>query len=288
MKNYLDIIGKSERKFQEITEISPLVDWERESMFSIQSLAKNEYMQGIAAKNPNSLRDAVINVAAIGLSLNPATHYAYLVPRDGAVCLDVSYQGLIKLATDTGSIKWARADLVYEYDKFEYHGPAEKPIHSADPFGDRGNFQGVYCIAKTHDGDYLTEVMSAAQIDQVKRSSPSAVKGKGPWIIWFGEMAKKTVIKRASKTWPKSDQNDRMGEAIQLANTADGVTIDDPDDYVEVLLNDEQVANIHALMEEVKADKDRLLKFADAEKIEDIPANKYEQILHMLESKRSQ
>lgn len=286
MSTYPQIIGAAERKFNEITEVSPLVDWEKESMFALQAVASNDYLKTISEKHPDSLRNAVINVAAVGLSLNPATHYAYLVPRDGAACLDISYQGLIKLATDTGSIKWARADLVYELDKFEYHGPAEKPAHTANPFGDRGAFHGVYCIAKTHDGDYLTEVMSAEQIEQVKKTSPSAVKGKGPWVQWFGEMAKKTVIKRASKTWPKSDQGSRLQDAIDLTNIADGVTVE-PDDYVELLLSDEQIANIEALIEEVGADLEKLLKFKHVEKMDQIPAKEYDSLVHLLEAKRA-
>lgn len=227
------VIGEAERKFHEITDKQPLVEWQKESMFAMQAIEKNSYSYSIAMQNPKSLRNAVINIAAIGLSLNPATAYAYLVPRDKAICLDISYQGLIKIATDTGSILWARADLVYETDKFTYRGPAEKPEIQCDPFGNRGGVVGAYCIAKTHDGDYLTEIMSADEIQQVKLTSPSAVKGKGPWIKWPGEMAKKTVIKRASKTWPKSEQIDRLREAIDITNIADEVGVEAAALYTE-------------------------------------------------------
>jgi recombination protein RecT len=37
-------------------------------------------------------------VAAIGITLNPASKLAYLVPRDGMVCLDISYMGLLHRA----------------------------------------------------------------------------------------------------------------------------------------------------------------------------------------------
>src|SRR5699024_1726795 len=135
--------------------------------------------------------------------------YAYLVPRDGAIVLDISYKGLIKIATDTGSIMWARADLVYEHDEFTYHGPANMPEHKADVFRkDRGALVGAYCIAKTCDGDVLTEVMPVEEIEKIRGKSMAYVKKKsGPWVTWFTQMVKKAVIKRASKTWPYTDRS---------------------------------------------------------------------------------
>ena len=51
-------------------------------------------------------------------------------------------------------------------------------------------------------------------------------------------------------------------------------------------LSEEQVANIESLISEVKADKAKFLKWADRERIEDIPANWYETCVRNLEAKR--
>ena len=166
----------------------------------MQLIKKNDYLKNIANNRPDTLRDAVINIASIGLSLNPATKYAYLVPRDNQACLDISYIGLIKLATDTGSIMWARAELVHEKDTFIYNGAFQMPeFNSPDPFN-RGEIKGVYCVAKTKEGDYLSGIMSIDEINDIKNRSMSARKNSGPWVTDFGEMAKKTIIKRESKT----------------------------------------------------------------------------------------
>lgn len=224
---YQSAIQEAQKKFVEIaTKADTGVLFEMESLFALQAFSKNKFLADTANGNLNSLRNAIINVASVGLSLNPVMQYAYLVPRDGQVCLDVSYKGLLKLATDSGSILWGRAELVYEKDVFNYKGPAQIPDHNADVFcEDRGKFVGVYCIAKTVEGDFLIDIMNAKEIDQIQQSSKTT-KADTPWKKWFGEMAKKSIIKRASKTWPRSDKNDRLAQAIQLVNEHEGIDFD--------------------------------------------------------------
>lgn len=211
-------IQKSKDRFAKVA--ASTVNYDKESIFAMQALMKTDFAMQTANKNPQSVHMAMINIASTGLTLNPANGYAYLVPRDRAIHLDISYKGLIKIATDTGSIEWARADVVYEADSFAYHGPAAIPEHHADPFKkDRGEIVGVYCIAKTRGGDILTEVMPRDEIDKIRSKSMAK---SGPWFEWFVQMCKKAVIKRASKTWPYTEQSERMGQAIEIANESEG------------------------------------------------------------------
>lgn len=234
-------IGNSRERFEKIALATcTKMAYESESMFAMQAIQKNDYIYGVANNAPDSVRNAVINVASIGLSLNPATAYAYLVPRDKRICLDISYQGLIKIATDTGSIRWAKAELVYTKDNFLYKGVAVLPTHEFNPFGDRGDFAGVYCVAKTSDGDYLVETMTAEQIHEIRNRSEAYkafAAGKSrqcPWVDFFGEMTKKTCIKRASKTWPKSQRGDRLQTAISILNeNGEGIDFTADDSVVE-------------------------------------------------------
>ena len=87
-----------------------------------------------------------------------------------------------------------------------------------DAFGERGATVGVYCIAKTHQGDYLVDVMSAAEIGKIR----GAAKQDGVWSKWPEEMAKKAIIKRASKQWPKTDREDRLDKAVAVLNEYEG------------------------------------------------------------------
>jgi recombination protein RecT len=171
--------------------------------------------------NQQSVINAVTNVAAIGVSLNPARKQAYLVPRDKKVCLDISYIGLVDLATQSGSIIWAKSELVYQNDSFQMGEPGSLPKHLFNPFEkQRGELIGSYVVAKTPTGEFLCDAMSIADIHAIRDRSSAwkAFKSKGascPWVTDEGEMCKKTVIKRGSKLWPK---NERLNMAIQHLN----------------------------------------------------------------------
>lgn len=197
------------------------LSFEVEAGFAVQQLEQNDYLLSVAMNNRQSVINAVTNVAAIGISLNPARKQAYLVPRDKRVCLDISYIGLVDLATQSGSIVWCKAELVYESDSFAMGEPGTMPKHQFNPFAkDRGQIIGAYCVAKTPGGEYLCDAMSIDEINAIRDRSSAwrAYQSKGvscPWVTDPGEMAKKTVIKRASKLWPK---NERLNMAIQHLN----------------------------------------------------------------------
>ncbi|ELY5800421.1 recombinase RecT [Cronobacter sakazakii] len=193
------------------------VTWAKESQFAIQLFQKNDFLAKTAINNPTSAQNAIINVAAIGITLNPASKLAYLVPRDGMVCLDISYMGLLHLAQSSGSIKWGQCKLVCANDTYESNGLDKAPTHKYNAFGDRGKVVGGYCTVKTPDGDYLTEEMSLAEIKAVEATSKAK---NGPWKNFWEEMARKTIVKRASKYWPKAQ---RLDNAIHLLNDDEGM-----------------------------------------------------------------
>ncbi|HGO4163119.1 TPA: recombinase RecT [Serratia marcescens] len=192
------------------------VTWAKESQFAMQLFQKNDFLTKTAFGNPASAQNAIINVAAIGITLNPASKLAYLVPRDGMVCLDISYMGLLHLAQATGSIKWGQCKLVYSSDTYESNGLDSAPTHKYNAFGDRGEVVGGYCTVKTPDGDYLTEEMSLAEIKATEATSKAK---NGPWKTFWAEMARKTIVKRASKYWPRAE---RLDAAIEYMNTDGG------------------------------------------------------------------
>ena len=208
------------------------ITWQKEQQFAIQAFQKNDYLAKVAMANPSSAQNAIINVAAIGITLNPAAKLAYLVPRDGGVHLDISYMGLLHLAQVSGAIQWGQCKLVHASDTYESNGLDKAPTHRYNAFGDRGPVVGGYCTVKTAQGDYLTEEMSLAEIKQVEESSKAK---NGPWQKWWDEMARKTIVKRASKYWPRCE---RLDNAIDHLNTDGGEGLADPvEQQQETIIN---------------------------------------------------
>lgn len=215
-----ELIAGAKDKFQNKL-ISKDIVFESEAGFALQALMSNEYALNIARTNRQSVVDAVTNVAAIGVSLNPAKKQAYLVPRKGAICLDISYMGLIDLAVATGSILWAQCAIVYDSEEFELNGVDKQPTHKRNPFNkEKGLIEGAYSCVKTPQGDFLTHAMPISEIFAIRDRSEAFKKNYGPWKTDEGEMIKKTVIKQAFKYWPKTSPHLEM--AINYLNN-DGV-----------------------------------------------------------------
>jgi recombination protein RecT len=223
MSNELTQIIENERKSFMSVSCDSSINFEREANFAIQILNGNKYLGDIAISNPDSLRSSVTNLSAIGLSLNPATKLAYLVPRKGQVCLDVSYFGLMHLAQVSGAIQWGQAVIVRANDTFELNGVDKQPTHTYRPFDgvlERGEVVGCYVVVKTDTGDFLTHTMTAGAINAIRDRSEAWKKNKsGPWATDYEEMAKKTVVKQAAKYWPRRD---RVDTAIHYMNTEAG------------------------------------------------------------------
>lgn len=198
--------------------------FKKECSFALQHLKRNPYLQ---KADPNSLLEAVLNIAQVGLTLNPVMKLAYLVPRvtQGTVmcCLQPSYQGLVKLLTDSGSVNNVYAHIIYSEDKFEQILGTQNEIVHIPRLGQRGQAIGVYAVAVLANGSKQCEVMDISEVNDIRDSSESykafkSGKAKSAiWNDWFDEMARKTVIKRIVKYLPKTNF-DKLSQAIDLDN----------------------------------------------------------------------
>jgi len=246
--NVYEIIEHQKAMFSQVLSVESIT-WDKEKQFAIQALQANKMLNDTAWKNQASLQNAIINVASIGISLNPALKHAYLVPRGSAVCLDISYMGLLSLAQKSGAIAWGQAKLVYKNDDYTNTGIDTAPTHHQKTFGDKGEIVGVYCTVKLPSGDYLTEEMDIETIEKIKSASKAA---NGPWKMWFTEMARKAVVKRASKYWPQSDsvstavdmlnQQEGNNEPIQTSPEVKDYTPDQKEYYDQLITNSDSIA----------------------------------------------
>jgi recombination protein RecT len=144
--------------------------------------------------------------------------------------------GIMKKVRQSGEISSIRAHVVYEGDQFEYElGDEERIIHKPSLSQQGGKALAVYAIARFKDGDIQREVMSFAQVEKIRAKATGI--GKACWASEWGEMAKKTVIRRLAKRLPSSNDLDQV---LQSDNAlSQGVT--------QVAVIDEQPAQPAAI-----------------------------------------
>lgn len=118
--------------------------------------------------------------------------------------------GIIKKMRNSGELASIVSHEVYAKDHFKYRLGDEESIEHEPYMGDEepGKMIAVYAIAKLKDGTVQREVMTRAQVDKVRSVSKS--KDNGPWVAWYEEMARKTVVRRLSKYLPMSTEIDDM------------------------------------------------------------------------------
>lgn len=186
--NAVAILAKQEDKFVEIVKGAQTdVNFKQEMLYAAQAMMKNDYLCNTALNNPLSLRNAFSQVAACGLTLNPARSLCYLVPREGQIVLDVSYKGMIKTAVNDGAIRDCIVELVYSNDKFDYRGKRHSPTHVFNPFDTkerRGDFIGAFVEVSLPDGRVHVEAVTAEEINKAREASDLwKRKKKGPWVL---------------------------------------------------------------------------------------------------------
>ncbi|WP_284309058.1 recombinase RecT [Proteus mirabilis] len=225
-----EVVNPLKNEFEQVCS-EPSIAFKRESEFAMQIFANNDYLANVAVNNLGSVRSAIMNVSAIGISLNPAQKLAYLVPRDKKVCLDISYMGLMHIAQQSQAIKWCQSSIVRQNDNFQLTSIDTEPRHEYNAFAtqeQRGEIVGAYTVVKTEDGDYLTHTMAIADIYAIRDRSTAwkawvSKKKSCPWVTDEEQMILKTVVKQAAKYWPRRE---RLDKAIDYVNTEAGEGID--------------------------------------------------------------
>lgn len=213
-----DLVAATQLDFERrITAASP-VQYAQEAHFALQQLAANSYLLGIAQNNPDSLRAALLNVAATGLSLNPVKKQAYLIPRNKSVVLDISYMGILHVAQMSGAIEWGQARIVRAGHTFRLTGINQAPIHEYNPFENddaAGAIVGAYAVVKLPGGDFLTHCLNMDALLRIRSRSESFKSGKNsPWLTDPEPMMKKSAVRGLAPYMP---YREAMAQAMTVA-----------------------------------------------------------------------
>ena len=240
-------LEKMADKFKEA--LPPTMD---ESKFiSVLKLTLNKNPKLLQA-DKNSLLQTFMSAAKDGLYLDGRE--AAAVQYGQSVQYIPMVEGIIKVLHNSGLIKTISAEVVYENDLFDYElGTKPQLTHKPLIVGDRGKPICVYAVAITTNGGEYMELMNMQEIEKCRAVSKASSSPHSPWVKWFDQMAKKTVMHRIAKRLPKND-------AINSV-----VAVDD-DNFVDVTPNakpSEPKDSLSRLKESIGMNQEDVDKAAD-------------------------
>lgn len=239
-----DIVEKLSPYKKELSKLIDETTFLKEVAFATMAVGSSEKLQQCTHE---SILQSIYNVATLGLSINPIKKEAALTPRymkgKWQCVLSPMYQGLIKLITDTGSLKNIYAYNVYQGDEFEVSLGTDISIKHNPKF-ESTEIEKTYAVGVLPDGSKMFEVMTRQEIETIRDISETYKAYKAGkieaknciWITWQDEMFRKTVIKRLVKYLPKSEKFERVQQAISVDDTDFGAS-DSQINFIESLIN---------------------------------------------------
>lgn len=150
------------------------------------------YDERVRIERPSPRRDAPPGSMVIVEERVPVAHFQPM------------YRGLLKLARRSDQLAHVDAHVVYKGDKIELDlgsQPSVKHYPVLDG-AERGDAIGAYAVAETREGRRYVDWMTTADIEQVRKSSRGGTASDSPWVKFWPEMARKTVLRRLMKRLP--------------------------------------------------------------------------------------
>lgn len=162
---------------------------------------------------PMSILNAVYNASSMGLSFNPNSKEAYLVPFGSVATLIIGYKGLMKLCKNAG-MKNMTSKVIYSEDHLEYEEEDGVVSYTYSPsFNEnKGKPMCVLTVAFMQDGEKDVKVLPYYKVLKTKNEA----KSKGIWTKYEEEMAQKTAIRRHCAQLPQSLDDQNLQTAIRI------------------------------------------------------------------------
>jgi len=191
----------------------------------------NQIFQGsptLQKCTPESIINAVVNVARTSVTLNPVMRLAYLIPRGNKCVLEFSYMGMVAMLKDNNCIKNISAKIVYDDEDFNYDMATNLihhiPIYAeSEEKNNERTILGCYSRAVLFTNDVVYEYMAMWEIDKIKKNSANSHSEHSAWKTDPLEMIKKSVIKRHFKMLISlgSANNEQVSAFIKVENEND-------------------------------------------------------------------
>ena len=187
----------------------------------------------LASCSQESLLAAIMNSAQLGLEFNTPLGEAYLIPYGNKVNFQLGYQGLLKLAYNTGQFKRITAREVRQNEAFDFDYGTGEISHRPCMTGDSGDVIGYYAIYQTKDGGQDIFYFSKADAERYGKTFSQSYNS-GPWKTNFDAMAKKSALIQVLKYAPKAIESQALVQATSFDNanfSGSKKTVDNHYDY---------------------------------------------------------
>jgi recombination protein RecT len=243
-------VERLEDEFKKAMPAGEAVQFVRDAMTCLQTIKNLDRCE------PRSVLGSLMNCAQLGLRPGLLGH-AWPLPfwdrnvqlpgsdrRGGFKAqLIIGYQGYTHLAYESSRVTAVKSAVVREEDAFDWdEGGTEPPVHRRPKFGRlRGPIVGYYATVTTTLGGTLVYAMDVPEMIAFRdahapRGKPRGEGESGPIVgPWAGDlesdnfigMARKTVLRYALKTAPKSAQLARA-EAVDGTVRVDASVLSEP------------------------------------------------------------
>jgi recombinational DNA repair protein RecT len=151
--------------------------------------------------------------------------------------LQIGYRGLLVLCRRSGQITVVKATLVRKGDKFKpYYGTEDRIDHEPlddvnDAAGNERKITHCYAVATFKEGHKDFELMSISEVEALRKKA----KAFSPaWDDHYGEMVKKTVLRRLAKRLPQSEDLARLLELDSQAEEGVPQGLGDGEDILDL------------------------------------------------------
>lgn len=224
------------------------IDFRERLLPALVSMSKEQKISGeqTLRKLEEYMRLLVV-MARLDLMPDITNNKAYILPKKGGLALQIGYKAYIEFANRSG---WTfNVQVIYEKDEIDID-LATTAVRHKPSFVERkdSSIIGGYCIA-TNGSERVLEFMSKEEIDFVKNEASTDMI----WKKWYGEMAKKTIIKRIIKriniSGTKLELVDAVDNSLGYDNSKSPVLVDQ---VMEVMSKDvELVVDTEIVKEDV-------------------------------------
>lgn len=151
----------------------------------------------------------------------------YAIPYGKELKFQTDYKGEVKVLKKYAiqSVKDIYAKIVREGDQFQekIQDGIQAITFYPKPFNN-ANIIGVFAVCFYADGSMVYETMSIEEVEKVRQNYSKQPDGKA-WKNSFGEMAKKTVLRRLKKWIPIEFENSEQIEAFNAGGDAEFIEV---------------------------------------------------------------